>query len=199
MIGLPCAPHERLQVQHLTSRRGVLGELCGSTLTALFGMPNVSVVSVQASTLTSEQVPPVLQKWAAAWSENDDGAQLAVPYADDATHQGVPSGTVFTGPDEIGGYALSHFAAFPAVTLKLRSAFAATDRAAAEWVYAGTYTGNLPGLPLVSGQPFSVQGTAILEFEADKIQHSANYFDFCSLLEQLGVLASLKADATSTS
>jgi hypothetical protein len=66
-------------------------------------------------------------------------------------------------------------------------------------VYGGTYAGSLPGLPPGAGQPFAVRGTAIFELQGGKIRRSASYFDFYSLLVQLGVLPAPEAAATPSS
>src|SRR5215208_1673020 len=173
-----------------TPRRRFLGSLLalGGSLTAALAAPSARSIAAQSSTPAAGATPPILQEWAEAWSEHDDGSRLAALYTDNGTHEEVPSGTVFGDPRAIAGYAQSHFLAFPDVVLELESAFVADDQAAAEFVYAGTYEGSLPGLPAGSGQPFSVRGAAIFELQDGKILHSASYFDFYGLLIQLGVL-----------
>lgn len=188
----------RLINQHVRRRR-LLGGLVGGAFTAVLAARGRAAATAQGSTPRASDVPAILQEWAAAWSEHDDGTRLAALYTDDATHEEVPSGTVFSGPEAIAGYAQSHFAAFPDVALELSSAIGADDWAAAEWVYAGTYTGSLPGLPAGTGQPFSVRGTVVVELDGDKIRRSASYFDFYSLLVQLGVLTAPGAPATPAS
>ena len=179
-----------------SSRRGTLRIAAGGAATAVLAVRGLHAAAAQESTPMAGDVPPAVQEWAAAWSEHDDGTRLAALYTDDATHEEVPSGTIFSGPEQIGGYAQSHFAAFPDVALELTSAFAAGDWAAAEWVYGGTYTGSLPGLPPGAGQPFSVRGTAIFELEGEKIRRSASYFDFYTLLVQLEVLPAPEAETS---
>lgn len=174
----------------------MLGGLLGGAAVAVLAGPGRADVAAQASTPRAGDMPAILQEWAAAWSEHDDGTRLATLYTDDATHEEVPSGTIFSGPDAIAGYAQSHFAAFPDVALELSSAFVVDDWAAAEWVYAGTYTGSLAGLPAGTGQPFAVRGTVVVELDGDKIQRSASYFDFYTLLVQLGVLPAPGSPAT---
>jgi steroid delta-isomerase-like uncharacterized protein len=183
-----------------TPRRRFLGGLLavGGSLAAGLTAPSVRSVAAQSSTPAAGAPPPVLQEWAEAWSEHDDGSRLAALYTDNGTHEEVPSGTVFGDPQAIAGYAQSHFLAFPDVMLELESAFAAGDRAAAEFIYAGTYQGSLPGLPAGSGQPFSVRGAAMFELQDGKILHSASYFDFYGLLIQLGVLPAPGTAATPT-
>ena len=185
-----------VQVEQPMPRRRLLGGLAGGVFTGVLAARSFSPAAAQVSTPMIESAPPILQEWAAAWSEHDDGTRLAALYTGDATHEEVPSGTVFSGPEAIAGYAQSHFAAFPNVKLELRSAFATGDWAAAEWVYAGTYEGTLPGLPPGTGQPFSVRGAAIFELQDEKIQRSASYFDFYSLLVQHGILPAPGAAAT---
>ncbi len=193
MVGMQCDAVRRVVVTAPTSRRLLVGGLLGTAITASLMPHGLSRALAQDSTPIGGAVPPVLQEWAAAWSELDDGTRLAALYTDDATHEEVPSGTIFTGPEAIGEYAQSHFAAFPDVALDLTSAFSSGDRAAASWVYGGTYAGSLPGLPPGTGQPFSVRGTAIFELEGEKIRRSASYFDFYTLLVQLGVLPAPEA------
>jgi steroid delta-isomerase-like uncharacterized protein len=183
-----------------TPRRRLLGGLLalGGSLTAVLAVPNLRSVAARSSTPAAGATPPILQEWADAWSEHDDGTRLAALYTGDGTHEEVPSGTVFSGPQAIAGYAQSHFLAFPDVMLELESAFVAGDRAAAEFVYAGTYEGSLPGLPAGSGQPFSIRGAAIFDLQDGKILRSASYFDFYGLLIQLGVLPAPGSAATPT-
>ena len=186
----------RVMAEESASRRRLVGGLLGGAVTVVLTAPGSSPAAAQDTTPEAGDVPLALQEWAAAWSEHDDGARLAALYTSDATHEEVPSDTNFAGPEEIAAYAQSHFAAFPDVALELTSAFAAGDLAAAEWVYGGTYTGSLPGLPPGAGQPFSVRGTAIFELQDGKIRRSASYFDFYSLLIQLGVLPPPQPAAT---
>ncbi len=193
MVGMQFEAVTRDVVMAPIPRRRVFGSLLGGAVTAMFIPRGFSGASAQDSTPMPGAVPPVVQEWAAAWSELDDGTRLAALYTDDATHEEVPSGTIFSGPDAIGGYAQSHFTAFPDVGLDLTLAFRSGDWAAAEWVYGGTYTGSLPGLPPGAGQPFSVRGTAIFELQGEKIRRSASYFDFYTLLVQLGVLPAPEA------
>jgi steroid delta-isomerase-like uncharacterized protein len=195
MVRIECDAVSPALVMEPTSRRRLCGGLLGGTFAALLAPRGLSGAVAQDSTPITGDVPPVLQEWAAAWSELDDGTRLAALYSDDATHEEVPSGTIFTGPEAIGGYAQSHFAAFPDVALDLTSAFRSGDWAAAEWVYGGTYTGSLPGLP-AGGQPFSVRGAAIFELQGEKIRRSASYFDFYTLLVQLGVLPTPGTDGS---
>jgi steroid delta-isomerase-like uncharacterized protein len=180
-------------------RRRLLGGLLGGALTGALAVRGLEPAVAQGATPPAGSVPPILRAWAAAWSAHDAGVSLARLYTGDATHEEVPSGTVFRGPAAIAGYARSHFAAFPDVRLDLRSGFAAGDWAAAEWVYGGAYTGSLPGLPPGTGRRFSVRGAAIFELQGEKIRRSASYFDFYTLLVQLGVLPAPEAAATPTS
>jgi steroid delta-isomerase-like uncharacterized protein len=182
--------------QQPAARRRFLGGLLAGSVTAVLAAPGVRSAVARSSTPATGATPPILQEWAEAWSEHDDGTQLAALYTDNGTHEEVPSGTVFSDPQAIAGYAQSHFLAFPDVMLELESAFAAGDRAAAEFVYAGTYEGSLPGLPPGGGQPFSLRGAAIFDLQDGRILHSASYFDFYGLLIQLGVLPAPGSAAT---
>ena len=128
-----------------TTRRQVVGSLLGGAVAVGTHRPRSTRAAAQDSAPDSGSVPPVIQEWAAAWSVHDGATTLPLSIRATPPTEEVPSGTIFQGPQEIGGVRQSHFAAFPDVALELTSAFAAGDWAAAEWVYAGTYSGSLPG------------------------------------------------------
>ncbi len=80
------------------------------------------------------------------------------------------------------------FAAFPDLRFELTSAVVAGDRGAAEWTMTGTHRGDFPGLP-ATGKSFTVRGASIFDLAGDKLRHNRDYWDFATLLRQLGLMA----------
>ena len=64
-------------------RRRLLGGLFGGGLTAVLAARGRTTARAQGSTPGANEVPAVLQEWAAAWSEHDDGTRLAALYTAD--------------------------------------------------------------------------------------------------------------------
>jgi steroid delta-isomerase-like uncharacterized protein len=135
---------------------------------------------------TPVSAPPLIEEWAAAWSSHDPERLLAL-FADDAMYEEVAGGLVFQGKEEIGGYIQANLTGFPDVTVTLHSAFAVGDWAAAEWVYAGTFTGPFPGLPEPTGNAVALRGATIYALRGGKIVRNSDYYDLVSFTTQLGV------------
>ena len=132
-------------------------------------------------------VPPPLADWAAAWATGDiDG--IVAAYTDDAVYEEVPINLVLHGGDELRAYLEGLWAAIPDLSVVVTSGFVAGDRAAVEWTFAGTYSGQMPGLPPGAGQTVTVRGASILELEGDKIRPEIAYYDAHSFLVQVGAL-----------
>ena len=85
--------------QEPTGRRRLVGGLLGRAVTIVLASRGGSSAAAQATTPMAGNIPPALQEWAAAWSAHDDGVRLAALYTSDATHEEVPSGTIFHGPE----------------------------------------------------------------------------------------------------
>jgi steroid delta-isomerase-like uncharacterized protein len=146
---------------------------------------------------TPVSAPPLIEEWAAAWSSHDPERLLAL-FADDAMYEEVAGGLVFRGKEEIGGYIQTNLTGFPDVTVTLHTGFSVGDWAAAEWVYAGTFTGPFPGLPEPTGNTFALRGATIYELRDGKIVRNSDYYDLVSFTTQLGVGPASNASESAT-
>jgi steroid delta-isomerase-like uncharacterized protein len=163
--------------------------LLASLLAAAAVIAAAALVAVaqEAAPATPAALPPLLTDWGAAMATHDPDRILAL-YAADAVWEEVPLNLVLNGSDEIRAHLGRLFAATPDIAYDVTGGFATGDRAAAEWIVSGTLTGDFPGLPPGTGQPFAVRGVSIFELEDGKIARYTEYWDGYSFLVQLGAL-----------
>jgi steroid delta-isomerase-like uncharacterized protein len=141
----------------------------------------------ESTPVLPRSVPPELETWAAGWEEQDP-AQIASAYAEDAVVRIVPFDTVREGVPAIEDYFTTWFGAFAEATVTIGTAFATAEYGAAEWFLEGRYVGQLPGLPMGEGQPVAQRGANILTLTAGRISTEAIYTDLAALLVQIGVI-----------
>ncbi len=151
---------------------------------------------VTAQEATPAPLPPPLDELLAAWNAHDP-QRLAALYAEDAVVDvRIASNQVFRGPDEVAAWAAGTFAAVPDLRFEIGRAFVAGDLVALEWVYTGTYTGQLPGLPPGAGQALRVPGATVFELRDGKIVRETLYYDLYLFLIQTGAVPAPGAQAT---
>ena len=185
-----------MEMQHPLSRRGALARLGAGGLAAALGAPRLAAGAQEATPQGAPaDLPPALADWAAGW-EALDPDRIAAAYAEDGARVDVATGQAQRGRAEIRAYLAAVFGAFTGLSSTFSSAFAAGDRAAAEWVLAGTYTGQAPGFPPGGGEQLTIRGAAILELAGGRIVRDAEYFDVFGVLVQLGVVPAPDAGAT---
>ena len=88
------------------------------------------------------------------------------------------------------GYLSRLFGAFPDSTLELPRVVIEGDWAAMMWVWTGTHTGPLPGLP-PTGKAVRLVGISLVHVENGKAVEIWDFSDQLSLLQQLGVIPPL--------
>ena len=178
------------------SRRAAVRLGAGGLATALAARGRGPAAAQEA---TPGAFPPILEAWAAAWSSGDPG-QLVALYTPDALYEEVAEGGIVArGPDEIrAALAGGPFAAFPDdLRIELLAGFVTDGWAAAEWRQTSTHTGDLPDFP-ATGRTVDFRGATIFELEGGKIRRDSEYFDFYTVLSQLGVIPGAEAEGTPT-
>ena len=151
----------------------------------------------QEATPRLEELPAIAITFSEAWSSGDP-EQLAAIYAEDAFFEEVIlGGAVTQSRDELRAYAGAVYAAFPDFTATPVSAFVSDNRAVVEWTLTGTYSGQFGPLPPGTGQQVDVRVASILELADDGlIQRDSEYWDFATVLTQLGVMPAAEVSAT---
>jgi steroid delta-isomerase-like uncharacterized protein len=128
----------------------------------------------------------IAQRWVDAWNTHDVQRILACLTAD-ASYEDLPLGAVNHGHAEARQFIETGWAAFPDLRFELNASAISSSHGTAEWTMSGTHQGDFPGLP-ATGKTFSVRGVSVLELAGDKIRRVRDYWDFATVLQQLGFL-----------
>jgi steroid delta-isomerase-like uncharacterized protein len=180
----------RIQTTRL-SRRAVARSigLGGGALAALAALGPASGLAAK-ETIAGE--PPsflasFFDAWATAAATGD--ASLVMPfYADDAVLEDVPLNLVYQGPAEIEPFLVDFFGNYSDASVTWQSVFSSGDWAAAEVLFEGKYTGQIPGLPAGDWQPLVTRSVHVYDLGEQAIARQSLYFDSYGFLIHLGVL-----------
>jgi len=127
----------------------------------------------------------LIESEAVGWSRNMD--QLLASYTEDVSYEDPGLGLTLKGKEQVRGFAQSFFTAFPDLKAEIVTTVVAGERAASEWRFSGTQTGDLPGIP-AANKRMDVYGASIYEFEGGKIKRKVDYWDVATALRQLGAM-----------
>jgi steroid delta-isomerase-like uncharacterized protein len=133
--------------------------------------------------LVGEQL---IKDWVEMWNAQDL-EKVDLICADDCVYEDVPGLERYEGKEEIKASVGEEFVSSPDLKVVLTSSIVTNDRAALEWIWSGTQTGDIEGLIEATGKTYSVRGTSIMEFQNGKIKRISDYYDAGGLLYQLGV------------
>jgi steroid delta-isomerase-like uncharacterized protein len=132
-------------------------------------------------------LPPAVERFIAAFeAANADG--LADSYTEAGVLEEVAFGQTFTGREAIRQNEATFLAAFTDVTIQVSNVIASGDRAALEFSFSGTYSGQLPEMPAGQSQSVAFRGASILQASDGGITLHTQYFDALSILVQLGAM-----------
>jgi steroid delta-isomerase-like uncharacterized protein len=124
-----------------------------------------------------------IEAQAAGWSQGVEA--LAATFTDDVVYEDVPLGVTNRGKEEFRKFALGFFNAFPDLKSTITSIVISGDKAAFEWLFEGTQSGDLPGIP-AAGKRMSLRGMSMAEFSGGKVKHQIDYWDMATFMRQLG-------------
>jgi steroid delta-isomerase-like uncharacterized protein len=166
-------------------------------ISAVYASSMAPVSHAREATARSEALPEIALAFSEAWSSGDP-EQLVTIYAEDALFEEVVlDGAVTRGRGELRAYAEMLYGAFPDFTATPVSAFAAGNRVVVEWILTGTYAGQFGALPPGTGQRVDVRVATVLELtDNGLIQRDSEYWDFATVLTQLGAMPQADAAAT---
>ena len=132
------------------------------------------------------QTEKMFREYLATWSTHDV-EKMASFFTNDCVYENIASGQVYRGRDSLKAWARMSFAMMPDFKVEATSLFASGSWVACEWVMTGTQTGDAPGLP-ATGKSFKVRGSTIVELKEGKIHRNADYWDWATLMRQLGAM-----------
>lgn len=175
------------------SRRTVLRSAAGSGFGALAAgtAPRVSAQTPPAV------IPPIVERWAAALNARNP-EQVAALFTDDGVHEDLAFELVSRGQEEIANFFTLTLVGVPDSRVELMYAFQDGDRAAALWIWSGTYTGEFaPELP-ATGRPFAVSIASLFELKGDSIARIGDFYNLGPWLRQVGLAAGQGAPAAAS-
>ncbi len=155
------------------------------------GLAAMAGLMARSGDAQQEDLPEIIVAFLAGWTALD-ADQIAQTYAADGDRADVTTPTVFHGKDEIRRSLTEFFGAFSNATVEHPAVLVGNDGYAADtWIFAGTYTGTMPGFPPGTGQPVTIRGFTLIELGNEVIQQTTDYYDAYGILVQLGVVAPL--------
>ena len=131
--------------------------------------------------VNEKQIRAVLEIW-----DSRDFSQIDSIFAEDGVFEDAAEQSVHRGREAIKQLLREVESWAPDTRIEARSFFVAGNRGAAEWIWSGTQTGEIPGLMPATGKPFSIHGVTLFEFENGMIRRSTDYYNAASFLQQLG-------------
>ena len=124
----------------------------------------------------------VIERLFSAWNSCDEEKVVAV-FSSDAVYEDVAAGQVSRGRDEIRKWVAGAFRDIENFKLEtLRSSFY-KGGGIVEWVWSGTDKGLFK-----TSKSFSVRGVSVIEVRGDKVSSYKEYYDFGTVMRQLGLL-----------
>jgi len=105
-----------------------------------------------------------------------------------AKYEVMPLGAVLTGAQPVGDFLAGVFEGFPDFAVQVSPLIHAESAVIAEGRFTGTHKRDWSGIP-ATGRSVDVPFCALFVFEAERLVSERLYFDFATLLRQLGVLA----------
>ena len=121
----------------------------------------------------------------AGWSHNLP--KLISLFSDDVVYEDVPSHSVLRGPEEINAFAEDYFKVFPDITFAATSTVITDDHLTIVWRAKATQRGDMPGMP-ASNKTVDFAGVSVMEYKDGKITRNGDYYDFATIMQQLGFL-----------
>jgi steroid delta-isomerase-like uncharacterized protein len=170
------------------SRRATLARLGGGGLGFALALHRLGAAAQDATPAASPAaLPPLVAQWVDAWNAHDP-ERLAALYTADGVYEEIPTNAVAQGADAIRALVQSELDAYSGIEVQPQAGFQGDNWAVLQGIFAGRYTGQLPGAPAGAGQPFAVPFATVFRLRDDRIQHNTDYFDAYSFLIQIGVL-----------
>jgi hypothetical protein len=120
----------------------------------------------------------VLEAYVRAWNAHDSMA-LDTLLAPTGVHEDLAQGFRGQGPVQVRGFLRQVIAQEPDFRWRLTAVYPHDSVIAAEWTWAGTYTGPGPSGPLVN-QPDSGRGASIAVIRGGRIERFTDYYDAAS-------------------
>ncbi len=128
-----------------------------------------------------------VRRYLDAWNSHDPG-KVGAFMATDATYEDFALGVLNGGREEIEAFVGTVHQLSDDYRFTFVSEQQSGSQYALEWEWAGTNTGELPGLP-ATNKPFRIRGVSVGRLDGDgKIVENRDYWNMAGYLTQIGIL-----------
>ncbi len=132
----------------------------------------------------------VIEQLFIAWNSHD-ADKVAAAFGEDAVYEDVAAGHINRGRAEVRKWAEEAFVVIENFKIEVvRSSFY-KGGGVVEWVWSGTDKGLFK-----TGKKFSVRGVSVIEVHRGKISSYKEFYDFSTVMRQLGLLPTDKEKVT---
>jgi steroid delta-isomerase-like uncharacterized protein len=121
-------------------------------------------------------------------AENRHDVEATVATFRQPKYEVMPLGAVLSGAEPVRGFLSGVFEGFPDFAVHVSPLIHAEAAVIAEGRFTGTHKHDWSGIP-ATGRAVDVPFCALFIFEEDRLMSERLYFDFATLLRQLGVLS----------
>lgn len=146
----------------------------------------LTLVAASANRLTTPSLDPsdlrVVEQLFTAWNSHD-ADKVAACFSETAVYEDVAAAQTHRGRAAIRKWAVSAFVDIENFKIEVVSSFVKDGRGVVEWRWSGTDKGLMK-----TGKNFSVRGVSVVEVRRGKITGYKEYYDFATVMRQLGVL-----------
>jgi steroid delta-isomerase-like uncharacterized protein len=127
-----------------------------------------------------------IEKLFAAWNFRDVEKVMAV-FANEAVYDDAAAGQIHRGKNEIREWVAGAFRDIENFKIEVTRSSFYKGGGIIEWVWSGTDKGLFK-----TGKSFSVRGVSVVEVRRGKVEHYTEYYDFATVMRQLGLLPAEK-------
>jgi len=121
-----------------------------------------------------------------AWRDHD-ADRIATYFTEDATYEDMAMGVVFTGREEIKGFAREVFTTMPNFRVAYTKRFATDTFGAGQWVISATWEGEFEGVDC-TGKSIEFTGLSYYSFKDGLIASAQDCWDYTAMMTAFGVL-----------
>lgn len=156
-----------------------------AVILSLTGAGKAGNSSIHA-TPQSAKAKSVIEQMFDAWNSRD-ADKVAALFSEDGVYEDVAAGHISRGRAEVRKWAAGAFADIENFKIEVVSSSFHSGGGVAEWVWSGTDKGLFK-----TGKNFSVRGVSIIEVRRGKISRYKEFYDFSTVMRQLGLLPAAK-------
>lgn len=151
--------------------------------TVMFSMCIVTAANCSKTAITrSSNDARLVEQLFTAWNSRD-ADKVAECFSKNAVYEDVAAGQTHRGRDEIRKWAAGAFVDIENFKIEVIDSFVREGRGIVEWKWSGTDKGLMK-----TGKSFSVRGVSVIEVSQGKISSYKEYYDFGTVMRQLGLL-----------